>query len=40
MTIDTDGKQKQYTYDEWTGTIDQEIESKQIFTAFAVGYAF
>ena len=40
MTIDTDGRQKQYTYDEWTGTIDQEIESKQIFTAFAVGYAF
>lgn len=40
MTIDTDGKQKQYTYGEWTATIDQEIESEQIFAALAVGYAF
>lgn len=40
MTIDTDGKQKQYSYGEWTATIDQEIESEQIFAALAVGYAF
>lgn len=40
MTIDTDGEQKQYTDGEWTATIDQEIESEQIFTALAVGYAF
>lgn len=40
MKIETDGKQKQYTDGEWTATIDQEIESKQIFTALSVGYAF
>lgn len=40
MMIETDGKQKQYTYGEWTATIDQEIESEQIFAALAVGYAF
>ena len=40
MMINTDGKQKQYTDGEWTATIDQEIESKQIFTALAAGYTF
>ena len=40
MTICTDGKQKQYTDSEWMVTIDQEIESEQIFTALAVGYVF
>ncbi|MFX0203096.1 MAG: omptin family outer membrane protease [Candidatus Hodarchaeota archaeon] len=40
MTIDTDGKQRQYTEGEWTATIDQEIESEQTFAAFALGYEF
>jgi len=40
MTIDTDGKQKQYTEGVWTATIDQKIMSEQTFAAFALGFEF
>jgi outer membrane protease len=38
--IDTDGTQKNYINGEWVWTTDETIESEQIFTVFAVGYAF
>ncbi len=39
-TVDADGKSKSYFDGEYSHTIDQKIESKQILTTFAVGYAF
>ncbi len=38
--INTNGRQKQYTDGAWSGTINQEIKSEQLFGVFFAGYAF
>ena len=38
--IDTDGKSKTYVNGEYTHTIDQETESKQIFAVLSIGRTF
>jgi len=40
MSIDTDGKQTQYSGGELFATIDQKIKSKQMLINFAVKYSF
>ena len=40
ISVDTEGKEKQYDEGEWLGTIDQKNFSKRRSVEFAVGYAF
>lgn len=40
VSIDTEGKQKQYTFDVWTATIDQKNFSERKSAELSIGYTF